>query len=195
MWLGIVRRWWPVLAWWSLISLVAACGGGKDGTGPNGSTGQYAGDYILAGADDEAMPTVVTSDACAPARIVNGGLTVSRNGEWQMQFNWEDNDGEPKSVGDQGHWEEEIDGWVRFYFRVSPRSRPTESLSAWALVAAQIHLPEQRLESRVAAQVTEEEGALDPEDATGPLLARGFQPVQRDLVLAQPGGDVGHVIG
>jgi hypothetical protein len=30
MWLGIIRRWWPVLAWWSLIWLVAACGVGKE---------------------------------------------------------------------------------------------------------------------------------------------------------------------
>ena len=115
MWLGIIRKWRPVLAWWSLICLAAACGGGKDGTGPNGGGGQYAGDYQLAGANDEEVPAVVTSDACAPARIINGGLSLSRNGQWQMQFDWENNDGEPKSLGDRGHWEEEIDGWVRFY--------------------------------------------------------------------------------
>jgi hypothetical protein len=119
MWLGIIRRWRPVLAWWVLVCLAAvlaaACGGGKDGTGPsvNGG-GRYAGDYRLAGANDEAVPTVVTSDACAPARIVNGGLTVNRNGQWEMQFNWEDNTGAPIFLGDRGHWEEEIDGWVRF---------------------------------------------------------------------------------
>jgi hypothetical protein len=116
MWLGIIRTWRPVLAWWAVVCLAAACGGGKDGTGPNGGgSGQYAGEYLLAGANDEAVPTVVVSNACAPATIVKGGMTVNRNGEWQMQFNWEDLDGAPKVLTDQGHWEEEIDGWVRFY--------------------------------------------------------------------------------
>jgi hypothetical protein len=44
MWLGIFRRWRPVLAWWLLICLAAAWAGGKDGAGPD-SGDQYAGDY------------------------------------------------------------------------------------------------------------------------------------------------------
>src|SRR5690242_3240478 len=79
MWLGIIRTWRPVLAWWALVCLAAVCGAGKDGTGPNGGgSGQYAGGYLLAGAKEEAVPTVVVSNACAPATIVKGGLTVTR---------------------------------------------------------------------------------------------------------------------
>ena len=106
MWLGIIRKWRPVLGWWSLICLAAACGGGKGGTGPGGGGGggEFAGDYLLAGANDEAVPTVINSDVCARARIVNGGMTLNANGQWQMQFNWQNDNGEDKFTGDHGHW-------------------------------------------------------------------------------------------
>jgi len=112
MWLGVIRQWRPVLAWWSLICLAAACGGGKDGAGPGGGGGggEFAGDYLLAGANDEEVPTVVTSDACAPVRIVNGSMTLNANGQWQMQVNWQTENGESKFTGDHGHWRAANDG-------------------------------------------------------------------------------------
>ena len=109
MWLGIARKWRPVLAWWSLIGLVAACGGGSDGgTGPGGG-GSLAGDYLLVGANDEAVPAVVTSDACAQVEILNGGITLNADGRWQMQFNWQDANGETKFTGDHGRFQRQGD--------------------------------------------------------------------------------------
>jgi hypothetical protein len=85
-----------------MIVLAAACGGGSDGgTGPGGG-GQLAGDYLLVGANDEAVPTMVGTNDCSPVQIVNGGMTLSANGSWQMQFNWQDGNGEPKYTGDHG---------------------------------------------------------------------------------------------
>jgi hypothetical protein len=41
----------------------------------------------------------------------------------------------------------------------------------------------------------EEKGALDPEDAAAALGVRPLQPVERPLMVAQAGTDVGEVIG
>jgi hypothetical protein len=110
-WLEIGRKWRPVMGWWSLVCLAAACGGGNDGgTGPGGGGGgQLAGDYLLVGANDDAVPTMVESNGCSPVQVVNGGMTMSANGNWQMQFNWQDGDGDPKFTGDHGHYRQADD--------------------------------------------------------------------------------------
>ena len=77
----------------SLACLAAACGGGKDGgvTGPGG--GAIAGDYLLVGAGGNAVPTVVNSPVCGANEIDNGGLTLGADGSYEMQFNWQDENG------------------------------------------------------------------------------------------------------
>jgi len=106
MWLGIARKWRPVMAWWSLVGLAAACGGGKDGgtTGPGGDVAQVAGDYQLVGANDEGVPTVVTWNGCSPVQVLNGGITLGADGRWQMQFNWQEQDGQAQFTGDHGRY-------------------------------------------------------------------------------------------
>lgn len=102
--LGISRRWRPVAACVSLAFLAAACGGGHDGgTGPNGGNGQVAGDYLLVGAGGNAVPTVINSPVCGPSEIDNGGLTLSADGTYQMQFNWRDENG-AQFAGDHGRY-------------------------------------------------------------------------------------------
>ncbi|MGH7514095.1 MAG: hypothetical protein ACREOQ_14365 [Gemmatimonadales bacterium] len=102
--LGMFRRWRPVAACVSLTLLAAACGGGHDGgTGPNGGNGQVAGDYRLAGAGGNAVPAVINSPVCGASEIDNGGLTLSADGTYQMQFNWRDETG-PQFAGDHGSY-------------------------------------------------------------------------------------------
>ena len=89
----------------SLVCLAAACGGGKDGgaTGPgNGGNDQVAGDYLLVGAGN-AVPTVVNSPVCGQNEIQNGGLTLGEDGSYQMQFNWQDENG-PNYSSDHGRY-------------------------------------------------------------------------------------------
>jgi hypothetical protein len=114
-WLGFVRQWRPVLAWWSLVGLAAACGGGHDGgaTGPGGDVGQLAGDYQLVGANDGEIPTTVTWNGCSPIQVQNGGITLNADGHWQMQFNWQDQNGQPQYTGDHGRFQV-ADGQLQF---------------------------------------------------------------------------------
>ena len=104
-WLDI-RSWRSVTAAGALVCLVAACGGGKDGpTGPGGGggNGNVAGDYLLASADGDGLPAVVESDGCSAIQVLNGGLTLSEDGTFQMQFNWQDQDG-AQFTGDHGSY-------------------------------------------------------------------------------------------
>ena len=105
-WLSIPPRWRPVAAWWSMVCLAAACGGGKDGgtTGPGGGGGNVAGDYLLVGADNNALPAVVESAGCSPIQVVNGGMTLNTDGSFLMQFNWNNTDGEPRFTSDHGRY-------------------------------------------------------------------------------------------
>lgn len=105
--LGMIRNWRPMAAWWTLVCLAAAaCGGGKDGgsTGPGGGVGDVAGDYLLAGANDEALPATVSTNECSPVQILNGGMRLSQDGTFEMQFNWTSTLGEAKFTSDHGHY-------------------------------------------------------------------------------------------
>lgn len=91
----------------SLACLAAACGGGKDGgngpTGPGGGGNAIAGDYLLVGAEGNAVPVVINSPICGPSEIDNGGLTLGADGTYQLQFNWRNENG-PQFVGDHGRY-------------------------------------------------------------------------------------------
>jgi hypothetical protein len=88
----------------SLGCLVAACGGGKDATGPGGGgTGALAGDYVLIGAGGNTVPAVVNSDICGANEIDNGGLTLSTDGKYEMRFDWQDENG-PNYSADHGRY-------------------------------------------------------------------------------------------
>src|SRR5262245_45643226 len=90
-------------AWVALGCLVAACGGGKDATGPGGGTGGLAGDYVLIGAGGNAVPTVVNSDVCGANEIDNGSLTLGTDGSYEMRFDWQDENG-PNYSSDHGRY-------------------------------------------------------------------------------------------
>ena len=103
----------PWAAWLPLVCLTAAGGGGKRGPrGRGGGGGDAAGDYLLVGANDDALPAVVTSNGCSAIQVVNGGLTLSADGQFQMQFNWQDVNGEAQFSGDHGRYRQEGDGLV-----------------------------------------------------------------------------------
>jgi hypothetical protein len=102
-WLGILRQWRPRAAGCVLACLAAACGG-DGGTGPHGGGGQQlAGSYQLIGANNEAVPTVVTNPVCSPAQIERGDLSLTANGTYEMQFNYQNQDGEDWA-GDHGSY-------------------------------------------------------------------------------------------
>jgi hypothetical protein len=86
-----------------LVALAAACGGGDGATGPGG--GGLAGNYALVGANDEAVPTVVTSEVCSPAQILSGEMSMSPDGRWEMRFDWRDEDGQ-QWTGDHGRFQQ-----------------------------------------------------------------------------------------
>lgn len=85
--LDLFRRWRPVAAWWSVVCLMAACGGGSDaGTGPGG--GDLTGDYQLISANDAALPALYTAQNCDPARFTGGSLTLHNNGTFEMDVSY-----------------------------------------------------------------------------------------------------------
>lgn len=111
-WLGILRQWRPKAAWCALVCLAAACGGNDGGTGPGGGGGggDLAGDYLLVGADDNAVPAVVNSAVCGQSQVLSGGMTLYTDGTWQMQFNWQDDDGSPRFTSDHGRYDQANNG-------------------------------------------------------------------------------------
>jgi hypothetical protein len=98
----------------SILCLLAACGGGSDGTGPNGGGGgggggggaEVAGDFQLIGANNQALPTTVTSNICAPARFTNGSLTLYDDGTFDMDVSYVNDQGAADSFQDQGRYQE-----------------------------------------------------------------------------------------
>jgi hypothetical protein len=104
-WLGILGQWRPAAAGCVLVCLATACGGGDGNTGPGGGGGQQlAGTYQLIGADNEQIPTVVTNPVCSPAQILSGSLQLSGNGQYEMQFNYRNEDGDDWA-GDHGTYQ------------------------------------------------------------------------------------------
>jgi len=82
-WSSIPPRWRPVAAWWSLVVLAEAYGGGKGGagTGPDGGGGDVVGNSALVGADDNGLPAGVESDGCSPIQVLNGGMSLNTDGQ------------------------------------------------------------------------------------------------------------------
>jgi hypothetical protein len=105
-WLGILRQWRPSAASCALVCLAAACGGGDGGTGPGGGFGDdLAGTYQLIGVNNQAVPAVVTSDACSPVQIQDGDMTLGADGRYEMEIDWEDENGQNWS-GDHGRYQQ-----------------------------------------------------------------------------------------
>ena len=67
--LGMIRNWRPMAAWWTLVCLAAACGGGKDGgsTGPWRRRGRCRGRLPARGA-------TAAGHGARPVQILNGGM-------------------------------------------------------------------------------------------------------------------------
>ena len=84
-----------------VVALAAACGG-DSGAGPGGGGGGMAGSYGLVGANDEAVPAVVLSNVCPPVQITNGTLQLNGGGQFQLRFDYRDENGEADWTGDHG---------------------------------------------------------------------------------------------
>lgn len=107
MGLDIIGKWRRIAAAWSVMCLVAACGGGSGGTGPGGGGGGgggLEGDYQLVGANNESLPTTVTSNICAPARFTNGSLTLNANGTFEMAVSYTNDHNAPDGFQDHGRY-------------------------------------------------------------------------------------------
>ena len=87
---------------WTLVCLAAACGGGDGGTGPGG--GGVTGSYDLVGANDEPVPAVVLSNVCSPVQITNGQLQLTGDGQFQMRFDYREENGQADWTGDHGSY-------------------------------------------------------------------------------------------
>jgi hypothetical protein len=114
MGLDIIGKWRRVAAAWSVVCLVAACGGGSGGTGPNGGGGggngggggEVAGDFQLIGANNQTVPTTVTSNVCAPARFTDGSLTLYTNGKFEMDVTYTNDQGATDGFQDHGRYQQ-----------------------------------------------------------------------------------------
>ena len=102
-WFGMAVRSRLTAACVSLVCLVAACGGGKSGGATGPGNDEVAGDYLLIGAEGNAVPTMVNSPVCGQNQIDNGGLTLGADGSYEMQFNWQDENG-PNYSADHGRY-------------------------------------------------------------------------------------------
>jgi hypothetical protein len=111
MGLDIIGKWRRVAAAGVIVCLVAACGGDSGGTGPGGGGGgggdkEVAGDFMLIGANNQAVPTTVTSTICGPARFTNGDLTLYTNGTFEMDVRYTNDQGAADGFQDHGRYQE-----------------------------------------------------------------------------------------
>ena len=102
--IDVFRKWRPIAAAWSVMCLMAACGGGGDGgTGPGG--GDLAGDYRLISANDGALPATFTAQNCDPAQFTGGSLTLNTDGTFEMDVSYIDDEGNATGFPDHGHYQ------------------------------------------------------------------------------------------
>jgi hypothetical protein len=101
MGLDIIGKWRRVAAAWCVVCLVAACGGGSGGTGG----GEVEGDFQLIGANNQAVPTTVTSNICGPARFTNGSLTLYTDGTFEMDVSYTNDQGATDGFQDHGRYQ------------------------------------------------------------------------------------------
>jgi hypothetical protein len=107
---GIPGRSRLVVAIAAVTCLAAACGGGKDGPagpggdGNGGGNGAVAGDYLLVGAGGNAVPAIINSPICGQSQIFNGSLTLGADGNYEMRFNWQDDEGQDYAA-DHGRYQ------------------------------------------------------------------------------------------
>ena len=108
MGLDIIGKWRRITAAWSVLCLVAACGGGAAGPVLAGRWGRWRGglegDYQLVGANDETLPTTVTSNICAPVMFTGGSLTLNANGTFEMAVSYTNDHGAPDGFQDHGRY-------------------------------------------------------------------------------------------
>ena len=64
------------------------------------------GDYQLIGANNETLPTTVTSNICAPALFTNGSLTLNANGTFEMAVSYSNDHGAPDGFQDHGRYQQ-----------------------------------------------------------------------------------------
>ena len=109
MGLDIIGKGRRIAAAWSILCLVAACGGGSGATGPGGGAGgggEVEGDFQLIGANNQTWPTTVTSNICGPARFTNGSLTLYTNGTFEMDVSYTNDQGAGDSFQDHGRYQQ-----------------------------------------------------------------------------------------
>ncbi|MGH7514929.1 MAG: hypothetical protein ACREOQ_18645, partial [Gemmatimonadales bacterium] len=70
-----------------------------------GGGGGLDGDYQLVGANNETLPTTVTSNICAPARFTSGSLTLNANGTFEMEVSYTNDQGAPDGFQDHGRYQ------------------------------------------------------------------------------------------
>jgi hypothetical protein len=108
MGLHIIGKWRRIAAAWSVLCLVAACGGDSGGTGPGGGGGGggggLAGDYQLIGANNVTLPATVNSNVCGPALFTQGSLTLHANGTFEMAVKYTNDQGVQDGFQDYGQY-------------------------------------------------------------------------------------------
>ena len=110
MGLDIIGKWRRIAAAGFVMCFVAACGGGgSGGTGPGGGGGDggdVEADFQLIGANNQSVPTTVTSNVCAPALFTDGSLTLYANGTFEMDVSYTNDHGAPDGFQDHGRYQQ-----------------------------------------------------------------------------------------
>ena len=122
-WLGIIRKWPPRAAWFTLACLAAACGGGKDGSGPTGPGGGNGGgdshQLELVALGFAGLPADAQLEDCSLTRFYSGTLQLNtRTGSWQINLQAHDESGD-FGYEDDGQMETDGSNTVWFNSAVS----------------------------------------------------------------------------